>query len=64
MEYTLTPPPPRKECVWDFAQSGVTQSKNQPHHQNIFLCVHKLMDHLEDLETPESARQIELRLTH
>lgn len=25
---------------------------NEPHHQNIFLCVHKLMDHLEDLETP------------
>lgn len=35
---------------------------NKPHHQNIFLCVHKLMDHLEDLETPVSARHVELRL--
>lgn len=29
-----------------------TNGHPKPHHQNIFLCVHKLMDDLEDLETP------------
>lgn len=34
----------------------------QPHHQDVLLRVHQLMDDLEDLETPVSVHHIELML--